>query len=153
MKRVIQPFLVLVFERGGVVTAELLANLAPNTVAYMLEILPLEATAYHTRWCGREVYIPMNNKKKKAVPLENQTIQTNTGDVVFWQERRKGRGASQTISIYYGPELVRDHRGFLPVNVFGRIPQSQWKNIEAVGLRIWQQGIERVRVEIREEPL
>lgn len=95
----------------------------------------------------------MNNKNKKAVPLENQTLQTNTtntGDVVFWQEW--GKEALQTISIYYGPELAKDHRGSLPVNVFEQAPQSQWKNIEAIGLRIWQQGIER-GVEIREKPI
>lgn len=150
MKRVIQPHIVFAFERGGGFTAELLTDLAPTTVAYVLELLPLEATVYHTRWCGREVYIPIENKK--PVPPENQTIQTSTGDVVFWQEWGKGKEALQTISVYYGPELVRDHRGFLPVNVFGRVPQSQWRNIEAIGLRIWQQGIERVRIEIRERP-
>lgn len=44
MKKVIQPLPVFVFEGGGVFTAELLANPASNTVAYVLEILPLEVT-------------------------------------------------------------------------------------------------------------
>lgn len=117
MQRVIQPRLVFAFEGGGEFAAGLLTNLAPSTVAYVLELLPLEATVYHTRWCGREVYIPIENKK--PVPLENQTIQTNTGDVVFWQEWGKGEEAMQTVSVYYGPELVYDHRGLLPLNVFG----------------------------------
>lgn len=152
MKRVVQPHIVFTFERGGGFTAKLFTDLAPTTVAYVLELLPLEATAYHTRWCGREVYIPIK-ENKKPVPPENQTIQTNTGDVVFWQEWGKGKKTLQTISVYYGPELVRDHRGFLPVNVFGRVPQNQWRNIETIGLRIWQQGIERVRIDIKGKPL
>lgn len=137
-----------VFERGGRLVAQLLPELAPETVSYVLKLLPLEATVYHTRWCGREIYLPV--KGEGQVPRENQTVQTNTGDVIYWREWEKAEDAAEAISIYYGPELVRDHRGFLPVNVFGRVSQDQWKVIEEVGLRVWQRGVERVWVRVLE---
>jgi hypothetical protein len=138
------------FERGGELPAELLREGAPKTVESLLEILPLEATVYHSRWSGREINFPLKSKRK--IPRENQTTQTNTGDVIYWKEwELEDSEAAEAIAIYYGPEVTRDHRGYLPVNIFGRIPASQWKIIEEVGLRIWQQGVERVTVTILEE--
>lgn len=138
------------FERGGELPAELLREGAPKTVDSLLEILPLEATVYHSRWSGREINFPLKSKRK--IPRENQTTQTNTGDVIYWKEwELEDPETAEAIAIYYGPEVTRDHRGYLPVNVFGRIPASQWKIIEEVGLRIWQQGIEKVAVSILEE--
>ena len=58
---------------------------------------------------------------------------------------------AEAIAIYYGAEVTRDHRGTLPVNVFARIPESQWKTIEEIGLRIWQHGIERVEVTLAQK--
>jgi hypothetical protein len=137
------------FERGGELIAELLPGVAPETVRAFLEMLPLESTVYHTRWCGREIYLPV--KSKGAIPRENQTTQTNTGDVIYWKEwEKEGGGAAEAVSIYYGPEVVRDHRGYLPVNVFARVPQAQWQTIEEIGLRVWQRGIERVTVTLLE---
>ncbi|KUO42652.1 MAG: hypothetical protein APU95_04520 [Hadesarchaea archaeon YNP_N21] len=144
---VLKPKIIFVFERGGKFEAELLPELAPYTVARILELLPIEAVLYHTRWCGREIYFPVKTERK--IPRENQTIQTNTGDVAYWREWEKGE-PSETIAVYYGAEIVRDHRGFLPVNVFARVPQSQWKVIEDVGLRVWQHGVERVWVRLEE---
>ncbi len=139
--------IVFSFERGGKLEAELLPELAPVTVARVSELLPIEATLYHTRWCGREIYLPIRSGAE--IPRENQTVQTNTGDVIYWREWEKDNPA-EAISIYYGAELVRDHRGFLPVNVFARVPQDQWKAIEEVGLRVWQRGTERVWVRLKE---
>lgn len=138
------------FERGGELPAELLRDLAPKTVESILAMLPLEATVYHSRWSGREVNFPL--KSTRTIPRENQTTQTNTGDVIYWKEwELEDSGAAEAIAIYYGPEVTRDHRGYLPVNVFARIPASRWKIIEEVGLRIWQQGGEKVAVTILEE--
>jgi len=141
--------IVFKFERGGELVAELLPEAAPRTVESVLALLPLEATVYHTRWCGREIYLPVESGG--GLPRENQTTQTNTGDVIYWREWDREEGAAEAISIYYGAEVVRDHRGYQPVNVFARIPSSQWTMIEEIGLRVWQQGIERVTVTILAE--
>jgi hypothetical protein len=136
----------LKFERGGELVAELMPDLAPKTVEGFLEILPLTVTVYHSRWCGREVNFPI--KTKRTIPREKQTATCNTGDVVYWKEWEMAPSeAAEAIGIYYGAEVLRDHRGYLPVNPFARISQDQWKMIEEIGLRIWQQGTERLVVE------
>jgi len=133
------------FERGGVLVADVLSNEAPQTIAAVLSALPIETTAYHTRWCGREVYFPVA-LGRSGPPRENDTSTVNVGDVIYWREWEKTEGASEALSVYYGAEVVRDHRGFLPVNVFARVPQDQWPRIAEIGVRIWQHGVEGIRV-------
>lgn len=132
------------FERGGELIADLLVDKAPRTVRAVLAALPIEATIYHSRWSGREINFPVSIGP--AIVRENDTTTVNTGDVIYWKEWEKGTDAAQAIAIYYGAEVTRDHRGYLPVNVFARISAEQWKRIEDIGLRIWQRGIEQVTV-------
>lgn len=133
------------FERGGELVAELLLSESPKTIKQVLALLPCESTVYHTRWCGREVNFPI--KTLKPVPREKQTATANTGDVVYWKEWETQHNSPEALAIYYGAEVIRDHRGFLPVNVFARISPDQWQMINEIGIRIWQHGIEKVRVE------
>jgi hypothetical protein len=134
-----------VFERGGTLVADLWPERAPRTIRRILQVLPYEATVYHTRWCGREINLPIESLER--VPRENQTATANPGDVVYWQEWEMDEDPAEALAIYYGAEVIRDHRGFLPVNVFARISQDQWPLIEQIGLRVWQHGIETIRVE------
>ena len=138
------------FERGGELIAELMPDVAPNSVEGFLEILPLEVTVYHSRWCGREFNFPI--KTKRNIPREKQTATCNTGDVVYWTEWELDPSeAAEAIGIYYGAEVLRDHRGYLPVNPFARISQDQWKAIEEIGVRIWQQGTEKLTIDVSKE--
>jgi hypothetical protein len=138
------------FERGGELTAELMPDVAPKSVEGFLEILPLEVTVYHSRWCGREFNFPI--KTKRAIPREKQTATCNTGDVVYWTEWELDPAeAAEAIGVYYGAEVLRDHRGYLPVNPFARISQDQWKTIEEIGVRIWQQGTEKLTIDVLRE--
>lgn len=138
------------FERGGELIAELMPDVAPKSVEGFLEILPLKVTVYHSRWCGREFNFPV--KTKRNIPREKQTATCNTGDVVYWKEWEIDPiEAAEAIGIYYGAEVLRDHRGYLPVNPFARISQDQWKTIEEIGVRIWQQGIEKLTVAVFQE--
>ena len=138
------------FERGGELIAELMPDVAPKSVEGFLEILPLEVTVYHSRWCGREFNFPL--KTKLNIPREKQTATCNTGDVVYWTEWELDPSeAAEAIGVYYGAEVLRDHRGYLPVNPFARISQDQWKTIEEIGVRIWQQGIEKLTIDRLQE--
>ncbi|MEE9308478.1 MAG: cyclophilin-like fold protein [Spirochaetia bacterium] len=142
--------IVFTFARGGKLAARALPEINPRTVEAFLRMLPLEATVYHSRWSGREINFPV--KSEVSIARENQTTQTNTGDVIYWKEwEKEDSEALEAIAIYYGAELTRDHRGYLPVNVFAHIPDSQWRTIEEIGLRIWQQGTEKVTVSLEEE--
>ena len=137
------------FERGGGFTARLRPNLAPETVKAVMAMLPIEATVYHSRWSGREINFSVNSST--PVPRERQTCTVNTGDVIFWKEWEMGDEAQEALAIYYGAEVTRDHRGYLPVNVFARVPQQEWPEIERIGLRIWKEGVERLTVSRAEE--
>lgn len=132
------------FERGGELIANLLTDRAPCTARAILDALPIEATVFHSRWSGREVNFPVS--LGASLVRENDTTTVNTGDVIYWREWHKETNVSQAIAIYYGAEVTRDHRGYLPVNPFARIPEDQWRRIEEIGIRIWQQGIERITV-------
>jgi hypothetical protein len=134
------------FERGGILLADLSPERAPQTIQQILRVLPYDATVYHTRWCGREINFPI--KSLERVPRENQTATASIGDVVYWQEWEIDEDPAEALAIYYGAETIRDHRGFLLVNAFARIPSEQWPQIEEIGLRMWQHGIEGIRVEL-----
>ena len=137
------------FERGGEFTAKLCPDLAPETVKAVTAMLPIETTVYHSRWSGREVNFPV--KCPMRVPRERQTCTVNTGDVVYWKEWEMGDKAQEALAIYYGAEVTRDHRGYLPVNVFARVPQQEWPEIEKIGLRIWKEGVEMLTVSVVSE--
>ena len=132
------------FERGGGFTARLRSDLAPETVKAVMAMLPIETAVYHSRWSGREINFPAESST--PVPRERQTCTVNTGDVVYWKEWEMGDEAQEALAIYYGAEVTRDHRGYLPVNVFARVPEQEWPEIERVGLRIWKEGVERLTV-------
>ena len=138
--------LVFTFERGGGFWADLLEDLAPATVRAAREFLPLEETLFHTRWCGREINVPFVSAVRPE--KENQTSTAGFGDVIYWRDWDGGESAPEALGVYYGSEIIRDHRGFLLANVFARVPQDQWPLIEEVGLRVWQQGVEQVRIRI-----
>lgn len=141
----------LCFEKGGELEIALLRDVAPRTIEAVLDLLPLTNMAYHSRWSGREVNTGV--KTRKQIPRENQTMQTAPGDVVYWREwEKEGNDVSESIAIYYGPELTRYHKGPQLVNVFGSISQSQWKLIEEIGLRIWRHGGEELTITYEELP-
>ena len=139
-------YLCFQFERGGELTALLRQDIAPQTVKEIVASLPGEATFFHTRWCGREIYAPIRCQNR--IGREHQTSQVNTGDVSFWREWESCDSAG-AISLFYGAEQIRYITGPLQVNVFARISQEQWPFIEEIGLRIWQGGIEQVKISVR----
>lgn len=144
-------FLRVQFERGEQLEITLLNDLAPETIASVLELLPWTNMVYHSRWSGREINTEI--KTGGQIPRENQTMQTAPGDVVYWREwEKEGDDVAETIAIYYGAELTRYHKGPQLVNVFGSVSQDQWKRIEEIGLRIWRHGGERLTITCKELP-
>jgi len=132
------------FERGGGFAARLRPDLAPETVKAVVAMLPIRTTVYHSRWSGREINFSVGSQT--VVPREQQTCTVNTGDVIYWKEWELESGAHEAVAIYYGAEVTRDHRGYLPVNVFASVSQEDWPRVEEVGLRIWKEGTEEVIV-------
>ena len=137
--------LILRFERGGDVPVTILGGDAPRTVEAVGKLIPFSGMAYHSRWSGREVNAMIHTGER--VPLENHTIQTAPGDVIYWREwERDADDVSEAIAVYYGAELTRFHRGEQFVNVFGRVSQEHWDLLREIGERIWRQGGERLEI-------
>ncbi|NPV70032.1 MAG: DUF3830 family protein [Firmicutes bacterium] len=134
------------FERGGEITAILLESEAPETCDIIWDHTPISSEALHTRWCGREVNWAIDLGRRP--PRENQTISSSVGNVVYWREWEglyPSTGA-EALGLYYGAELIRDHRGHQPVNVFAQVDGAFWDVLKEVGQRIWRQGAEKVTV-------
>lgn len=133
-------------------TATLAEQAAPETCARIWAALPLRSTVLHTRWCGREVNWEVDLPDRP--PAENLTTIVNTGSLVYWREWEWLYPASgvQALAIYYGPELLRDHRGPLPVTIFAQVAVEQWPLLAEIGQRVWQEGKEEVWMERMDEP-
>ena len=131
----------ITFERGGEVTATLLEDEAPETCNAVWEHAPIVSQALHTRWCGREVNWAVDLGCEP--PWENQTISSSVGNVVYWREWEglyPSTGA-EAFGLYYGAELIRDHRGHQPVNVFAQVDTSSWdvlKDVEIGRASCWE---------------
>lgn len=139
----------VVFQRGGELIGDL-NDRAPETVKRFLEILPLETTVVHTRWCGREISFGISTRTKP--PQENTSTIVSKFDIAYWRDWESSKPleeapAEEAMAVYYGPELLRYHNGLIRVNIVGRIKMEQEELLETIGIRIWRQGIETVKVE------
>jgi hypothetical protein len=92
---------------GSVVTACLLEDTAPKTVAAFLEALPLSSNAIHCICSGECVWF-----QDDAVPIatkENETVYLSQGDIAI--------GYDHDFLIAYGRRCAtRGFRGWLPYN-------------------------------------
>lgn len=140
-----KPDLTIEISGGEKLPAYLLTDKASSTCERILEKLPIKNKLFHTRWSGREVYTPI--KIDPTIPLENETMHTNQGDITYWQEWDKPKeDRSEAISLYYGPEIPRGPQGLLKVNVFARVPQTHWDILEEIGTRIWKNNVEEINI-------
>ncbi len=139
----------LIFEKSGTLYIDLNKK-APETIKRVIDILPFNSDVIHTRWCGREISFGIKTQEKP--PLENSTTIVSKFDFAYWtnwgsEDKIDEAPSSETLAIYYGPELLRYHNGFIKVNVIGRARREQEELLEKIGRRIWQKGKEKVRVE------
>lgn len=133
------------FERGGELIIEF-NDSALETHRCILEVLPFEAKVLHTRWCGREINFAINTKSKP--PLENETSSVSKLDVVYWRDWDENEEkASEAIALYYGAEALRYHKGIIHANVIGRVHLDYEKTLEQIGIRVWQNGMEKIFLE------
>lgn len=120
-----------------------------ETANIIYESLPLESTAIHSRWSGREVNFTLN--LKGSPKRENQSIYTSIGDICYWRDWRNEANdtmlTKHVVAIYYGSEHARSHIGDEPVNIFGKIDEEYIEKIKQIGENIWLTGTEIVRIE------
>ena len=136
----------LEFARGGRVRAVLLADKAPKTCAAIWSRLPHEAEVLHARWAGREIFLPIPLPDKP--PMENLTNRVSAGEIIYfreWEGQYDNTGF-ETMGLFYGAEAIREWRGDVRANLIARLLPEDLPLLEEVGLRVWRQGAERVRM-------
>jgi hypothetical protein len=136
------------FARGGRVRAHLLDDRAPRTCRSICAALPHEAEVLHARWAGREVFLPLPLGDKP--PMEHQVSRVSAGDVIYfreWEGQYEPTGF-ETMGVFYAAEIVRDWRGDARANWVASILPDDLGTIADIGLRVWRQGGERVRVSL-----
>lgn len=82
--------------------------------------------------------------------MENQVNRVSAGDVIYareWEGVYDNTGF-ETMGLFYAAEIVRDWRGDARVNWIARLVLEDLPALEEIGLRIWRQGGERVRVSL-----
>lgn len=122
----------IIFERGGILKAELLDKEAPDTCNAFWNALPVAGEGRHARVSGQEFYFRCDISCNK----ENNE-QAKVGDISFnvnpdWQ----------AVCIYYGEGITKKEN---PFNKFARIT-SNMELLAEIGERIWLQGTEEITV-------
>lgn len=136
----------LEFARGGRVRAGLLTDKAPKTCAALWNALPHEAEVLHARWAGREVFLSLPLADKP--PMENLTNRASAGEIIYFREweGHYDQTGFETMGLFYGAEVIREWRGDVRANLIARLLPEDLPLLEEIGLRVWRQGAERVRV-------
>jgi len=131
------------FEKGGVFTAILLEDEAPETCKAFLERLPLTLEFTHSTTSGQAVVSLTENF---TVERENQrTVGIYPGTLCFLV-KNTSMHVPDEIYITYGPYFIS--RGLKvdyqePVNVFGRV-ESNLDELYQVSSRLLMKGAEKI---------
>lgn len=126
--------------RGEIWYANIFVEKVPQTWQVLTAFLPKTLKAHNARWSGRETHTPLHLPTKP--PRENQSCQMSKGDVIYgfeWPPERENTGF-EAIGWFYAAEVVRDWRGYMPVNVIGQIPPEFFPLIDDFGVRAWKEG-------------
>jgi hypothetical protein len=135
------------FERGGKFVATLLEENAPKTCEKVWESLPIKTRVKHGQWSGQMFYCYVDVVFK--VP-ENLHRMLRPGDISFNVHLlplgSAKRPMKHEIMFGYGPAMLHvSTEGFPNMsNLFAHITEGDLKELEKIGVRILEQGIEEV---------
>lgn len=118
---------------GDVLTAELLPNDAPESVAAVKDFLPLESELMHVRWSGIATWINIDEIDLPEIPRENHTVYPSYGDLLLYPGYRN----EQEILVPCGPTCFKSPAGELAGNHFATLdtPREELRAIEQRTLR------------------
>ena len=142
-----QKTIVLEFERGGAVEAELLTEAAPRTCAAVLEALPARSKAVHAMWAGEELFFDGFPLSEPLV-FENETNDPEPGSLACIASAATRRFRKESITsfcIFYGKS--RPRKGVdqtVDVNVFAKVVDP--KALAEIGRRVRHQGTEGILI-------
>ena len=118
---------------GEVLTAELLPDDAPKSVAAVKDFLPLESELMHVRWSGIATWINIDEIDLPEIPRENHTVYPSCGDLLLYPGYRN----EQEILVPCGPTCFKSPAGELAGNHFATLdtPREDLRAIEQRTLR------------------
>jgi hypothetical protein len=100
-----------------VLTAELLPEKAPESVAAVEEFLPLESELMHVRWSGHATWVNIDEIDLPEIPRENHTVYPSYGDLLLYP----GYKNEQEILVPCGPTCFKSPAGELAGNHFATL--------------------------------
>ena len=140
--------IILEFERGGTVFAELLEKKAPKTCKAILRALPVEHKVIHAIWAGEEIFLD-SFTLPETLEFENETNTVEPGDVAclssYIKRASTYKKGDTAFCIFYGK--ARPRRGIdeaVDVNVFAKIKDIG--AITKIGRRIRWEGAEKLSI-------
>jgi hypothetical protein len=113
--------------------AQMENDLAPNTCARFVRMLPYRQQIIHVRWSGEGCWIPLGNFDF-GVGFENATSYPAPGEIILYPG-----GISETeILLAYGPVAFASKAGQLAGNHFLTLTKGR-ENLQALGkLCLWK---------------
>jgi hypothetical protein len=114
-------------------TARLEEEAAPQTVAALRRLLPLESRIIHARWSGESAWIPFGELDVGVGP-ENATCYPAPGELLLYPG-----GVSETEILFpYGPTSFASKAGALAGNHFATVVEGGEQLRELGRLVLWE---------------
>ena len=128
---------------GEVITATFLEEDAPETVAVVRGLLPLETELMHVRWSGYATWINIDDIDLPEMPRENHTAYPSRGDLLFYPGYRN----EQEILVPCGPTCFKSPAGELAGNHFATLGAPR-ERLEALEQRTLREGVLRTTLRL-----
>jgi hypothetical protein len=123
--------------------ARLEEEAAPETVAALRRLLPLESRLIHARWSGEACWIPFGDLDVGFGP-ENTTCYPAPGEILFYPG-----GVSETeILVPYGPTAFASKAGALAGNHVATVLEGA-AALGDLGRKVLWEGAQPIRLEER----
>ncbi|WP_299263411.1 DUF3830 family protein [Halorientalis sp.] len=100
-----------------VLSASLLPDAAPESVAAVREFTPLDTELLHVRWSGHATWINIDDINLPQIPRENHTVYPSYGDLLLYPGYRN----EQEILVPCGPTCFKSPAGELAGNHFATL--------------------------------
>ena len=120
---------------------ELHVDKAPENVAALRDLMPLESELMHVRWSGHATWINIDDEPLPELPRENHTVYPSRGEVLLYP----GYKNEKEILIACGPTCFKSPAGELAGNHVATLSTSA-ADLAALEQRTLHEGALSVRL-------
>ena len=113
-------------------------ELAPNTCASFLDLLPYHQQVIHSRWSGEAVWTPLGDLDLE-LEFENYTSHPSRGDLLFYP----GGYSEAEFLFAYGSSCFASKQGQLAGNHFMTLTEGH-ENLMAFGKQVLWEGAQSI---------